>query len=105
MSKAEGENPNPNRCLDCMTPAALESLAVIASDRHSIHDLSGIGVCGKTGFTEEVWDIQHLLVQRWAAIRQTGRAPEAYEALRFHALNVADDKSAMPGIAGLAGAV
>lgn len=104
MSKADGETPNPNRCLDCMTPAALQSLAVIASDRHSIHDLSAIGVCGKTGCTEEVWDIQHLLIQRWAAIRETGRPPETYEALRFNAHGTGGAGFGVPGLEGLAGA-
>lgn len=104
MSKTDGETPNPNRCLDCMTPAALQSLAIIASDRHSIHDLSAIGVCGKTGCTEEVWDIQHLLVQRWAGIRETGRPPETYEALRFHGQPARVGRPGMARAAGLAGA-
>ncbi|WP_411839553.1 hypothetical protein [Paracoccus sp. ME4] len=104
MSNIDGQTLNPNRCLDCMTPAALQSLAIIASDRHSIHDLSAIGVCGKTGCTEEVWDIQHLLIQRWTAIRETGRPPETYEALRFNAHGIGGAGSEVPESASLAGA-
>ena len=87
MSTTEGKIPNPNRCEAALTEAVRESLAVIASDKHSIHDLSGMGICGVTGDVTEVWDIQHLLVQRWKAIRETGRPPEKYDALRFHILN------------------
>lgn len=104
MSQTHGEAPNPNRCLDCMTPAALESLAVIASDKHSIHDLSGIGICGKTGEVTEVWDIQHLLLQRWASIRETGRAPEKYEPLRFHMRTAPGAVAETQHVAGLSGA-